>query len=301
MEIISLTLRKGFQTWTHNLNICIPFFLNVFLGMFVIFGAFTIAIALLILPAMPSLPENPDAIEPEMVMEILNASFYDNFLLMGTIVLLVVIIMTIIGSYFEAGAIGMAKRASEKGTSTIGDMFTYGRENFVNLFLIKFILLLIMLTGIIFMLPGILSIGDLQSFLLNPEETVSGALILALGMLLWTLYIMVVELIFTYSEYAVVIENLDPVGALEKGFSVFMQNKLDTFLLWLFIISISILVALIGQMMGTIEALGTFWSFADFVISFAVIQPLTAIWWTRMFMRRTGKEIYDIDEYLTYA
>ncbi|MDK2892765.1 hypothetical protein [Methanohalophilus sp.] len=299
MESISLTLRKGFQTWTHNLNICIPFFLNVFFGMFVIFGALTVAIALLVVPAMPSLPKNPDAIEPEMVMKILNTSFYDNFLLVGAIVLLAIIIMTIIGSYFEAGAIGMAKSASEKGFSTIGDMLTYGKENFVNLFLIKFILLLIMLTGIVFILPGILSIRDLDSFLLYPEEAVSGALILALGMLLWTLYIMAVDLIFTYSEYAVVIENLDPVGALEKGFSVFMQNKLDTFLLWLFIFSISILVALIGQMMGTIEALGTFWSFADFVISFAVIQPLTVIWWTRMFMRRTGKEIYDIDDYLT--
>ncbi|MBP2029202.1 flagellar biosynthesis protein FlhB [Methanohalophilus levihalophilus] len=301
MESISLTLRKGFQTWTHNLNICIPFFLNVFLGMFVIFGTFVIAIALLILPAMPSLPENPDAIEPEMVIGILNSSFYDNFLLMGLIALIAVILLTIIGSYFEAGAIGMAKKASEKGTSTIGDMFTYGRENFVNLFLIKFILLLIMLTGIIFIVPGILSVGDLEGFFLNPEEAASGALILVFGMLLWTLYIMVVELVFTYSEYAVVVENLDPVTALEKGFSVFMQNKLDTFLLWLFIISISILIALIGQMMGTIEALGTLWSFTDFVISFAVIQPLTAIWWTRMFMRRTGKEIYDIDEYLEYV
>ena len=300
MESISLTLRKGFQTWTHNLNICIPFFLNVFLGMFVIFGALLIAIALLVIPAMPSLPDNPDAIEPEMVMGILNTSFYDNLFLMGAIILVSAIVLTIIGSYFEAGAIGMAKRASEKGTSTIGDMFKYGKENFVNLFLIKFILLLIMLTGIVFVLPGILTIGDFGGFLRNPEEAVSGALILVLGMLLWTIYIMVVELIFTYSEYAVVVDNLDPVSGLEKGFSVFMQNKLDTFLLWLFIISMSIIIGIIGQTLGTIEILGTLWSFADFVISFAVVQPLITIWWTRMFLRKTGQEIYDIDDYLEY-
>ncbi len=268
--------------------------------MFVIFGAFAIAIALLVIPGNPSLMENPDAIKPGMVLEILSTSLYDNFFLAGAIILGSAIILTVIGSYFEAGAIGMANRASEKGTATIGDMFTYGKENFVNLFLIKFILLLIMLAGIIFVVPGILTIGNFETFLLNPEEAISGAFILVLGMLLWTIYIMVVELIFTYSEYAVVVEKLDPVGALEKGFSVFMQNKLDTFLLWLFIISMSIIIAIIGQTLGTVEILGTLWSFADFVISFAVVQPLITIWWTRMFLRRTGQEVYDIDDYLKY-
>jgi hypothetical protein len=79
-----------------------------------------------------------------------------------------------------------------------------------------------------------------------------------------------------------------------------MQNKFDTLLLWLSIISISILLGIIGQMMVTTRLLSILWFFVEFIISFAVIQPLTTVWWTRMFLRRTGREVYDIDDYLRY-
>lgn len=300
MESIGTTLKKGFRTWTHNLNLCIPFFLNTIVQLFLIFLVFFLVTATLILPEVPGFADNPESLSPEEAMEIITVVFIDNIVLIGLVALFLTLVLGIIGAYFLAGAIGMAKQASETGTSSVGEMFRSGSAHFLNLFLTRVVLILIMLAGIIFVLPGFLSIGGLETFLEDPEQAVMGTLLLSLGIFIWFLYAIVVELIFTYSEYAVVAENLDPVRALERGFNVFMQNKFDTLIIWAVVIGIFIVLGVAGQLMMTMDTLVVFWSFAEPLISLVVIQPLVLIWWTRMFLKRTGNDVYDIDEYLEY-
>lgn len=300
MENINTVLRKGFQTWTHNLNICIPFFLNIFAGIFAMFVLFMVAVIIFVMPAMQDITTDPTNINPEMAFGVLTAAIYEN---MGLFILLFItafVVSTLISSYFYGGAIGMAKKALEDGSTSINEMFTSGKKNLINLFLTRFIVMLIMLAGIIFVVPGILAIGDLSILMQNPEEALSGTLILVFGIFAWIFYAIVVKLIFTFAEYALVVGGLEPLEALEEGFSFFMNNKLDTVILWLVLIGLSILTGVAGEVLSSIEILSTFWSFADFVLSFAVIQPLTVLWWTRMYLSGKSTQFYDIDDYLKF-
>lgn len=264
------------------------------------FAMFMFAVIIFIMPAMQDITADPTNINPEMAFEVLAAAFYDN---MGLFILLFIaafIVSTLISSYFYGGAIGMAKKALKEGSTNINEMFKSGKKNLVNLFLTRFIVMLIILAGIIFVVPGILAIGNLNILMQNPEEALSGALILVFGIFVWIFYAIVVKLVFTFAEYALVVGGLEPLEALEEGFSFFMDNKLDTVILWLILIGLSILTGVVGEVLSSIEILSTFWSFADFVLSFAVIQPLTVLWWTRMYLSGKSTQFYDIDDYLKF-
>ena len=59
-------------------------------------------------------------------------------------------------SFFTAGAIGMAKKASETGDTVLSDMIASGSKNIFRLFLTVLLIGLLMLGGIVFIVPGAL-------------------------------------------------------------------------------------------------------------------------------------------------
>ena len=62
-------------------------------------------------------------------------------------------------AFFTSGAIGMAK-ASEYGDTVFSDMFRSGSKNAFRMLLTNLMLALISLAGIVFVVPGALTIGD---------------------------------------------------------------------------------------------------------------------------------------------
>lgn len=297
---IGAVINKGFDTWTKNLNISLPYILNLGINGLLGMLAFVIFVVVFVMPELSLISLDPANISPEQMIGVLSSVAVEHFKMIIASFVAIMILMMFIQSYFTAGAIGMSKVASETGDTQLSDMFLYGNQNVVNLFWTSILLALIMLAGIVFIVPGVLAVEDFNLILSNPEETAGSSTIFAVGFLIWMLYVLVASIIFTIVKYALVVEKLDPIGALEVGFRFFMGNKLDVFLIWLILISISILIGIIGNAISSVPVLSTLWSFADIVISIAVIPPLTTVWWTRLYLSRTGRKLYDVNELLNY-
>ncbi|MCL7411628.1 MAG: hypothetical protein M8350_07475 [Methanosarcinaceae archaeon] len=297
---IGTIINKGFGTWMRNLNISLPFILNFGISGLLALIIFAVFVVIFVMPELSSMGLDPANILPEQMLSILSSVVGDHIMLIIAVFIIFMILIMFIQSYFIAGAIGMSKIATETGDTYLNDMLSYGNRNVVNLFLINILLVLIMLAGIVFIVPGILSMENFNMFLSNPEETAASSVLFAFGFLTWMLYILVASIVLSIVKYVLVVDDLDPITALETGFRFFMDNKLDIFLMWLILISISVFVGIIGQGISSVPIISTIWAFADIVISIAVIPPLTAIWWTRLYLSRTGKNMYDVNDLLDH-
>ena len=297
---IGTIINKGFGTWTRNLNISLPFILNFGINGLLAIVAFIVFVAVFVMPELSSIGLDPANISPEQLLSILSSVAADNAILIIVGFVTIMILMMFIQSYFMAGAIGMSKVAMEAGDANLNDMLFYGNKNVVNLFLTSILLALIMFAGVIFVVPGVLALDSFNMLLSNPEETAASSALFVFGFFVWMLYILIASIILSIVKYTLVVENLDPISALETGFRFFMGNKLDIFLMWLILISISIFIGIIGEGISSVPVLSTIWSFTDIVISIVVIPPLTTIWWTRLYLSRTGRKMYDVNELLDY-
>lgn len=299
-EDIGTIINKGFGTWSRNLSISLPFVLNFGINGLLALTSLVVFLAVFVMPDLSSMGLDPANILPEQLFSILSSVVIDHMMLIIAGFVIIMVLMMFIQSYFMAGVIGMSKVAIETGDVHLNDMFFYGNKNVVNLFLTSILLALIMFAGIIFVVPAVLAVDDFNVVLSNPEETIS-SFFFVIGFLVWVLYVLIASIILSIVNYTLVVEDLDPISALETGFRFFMGNKLDVFFMWLILISISVFVGIIGEVISLVPVFSTIWIFTDIVISIAVIPPLTAVWWTRLYLGRTGRKLYDVDELLNYS
>lgn len=299
-EDIGTIINKGFGTWSRNLSISLPFVLNFGINGLLALISLVVFLAVFVMPDLSSMGLDPANILPEQLFSILSSVVIDHMMLIIAGFVIIMVLMMFIQSYFMAGVIGMSKVAIETGDVHLNDMFFYGNKNVINLFLTSILLALIMFAGIIFVVPAVLAVDDFNVVLSNPEETIS-SFFFVIGFLVWVLYVLIASIILSIVNYTLVVEDLDPISALETGFRFFMGNKLDVFFMWLILISISVFVGIIGEVISLVPVLSTIWIFTDIVISIAVIPPLTAVWWTRLYLGRTGRKLYDVDELLNYS
>lgn len=185
-------LRSSFLTWKRNLSIGVPFlFSSMINSLFIVF--YIVVMYLLINPLQP----NPNWI----------------FLLLGMLLFIpLLFIMSLISSFFYAGAIGMSKKAVETGKTSLDDMVEYGRKKFITLFLTELLILLFMMViGFMVLLIQMLFRGEFI-----------------------TIFITIVGIVFAVVPFAVVISDLGVIDGLKKGYGFFMNNKFRVILLWVF-------------------------------------------------------------------
>ena len=288
-EEIGKLMRNGYETYTKNLNLSIPLVLNFFITIIlaVILAAFGF---LYILGSSLSSLENVSS--PEQLASIILPLINQHVFEIVAIFLIIVVVISFIQSYFTAGAIGMAKQATETGKSELSTMALAGNKNVINLFLAEILVGLLSLAGIVFMVPGAMKVDITELF--SPKNTEAGMLLLA-GFLIWVLYLMIINLLLIVYRYALVIESLGPIEAITAGFRFFNQHKSDVFILWLVIGAIIIAFAIIGEVMGLIPIINIIWAIVNMIVSIFVIPPLTTVWWVRLYMTRTDKQIYFND------
>ncbi len=279
VEETGSVIGKGFETWKQNLSICLPFVFSSVLtsvvGIIIIGGAILAAIPSLV-PLFTKLDEKfytPDVI-PQLLPQILQS--------MGIIIIAIIvtiILCMLIDAFFWAGAIGMAKEATETGRANISHMIEYGKRKFISLFFTDIIIGLISFVGLVFLVPGILYILPKLSVLsvLPPEEVITTFVVLGLGFLAMIVYTLIVSIIFALPRYSVVIDDVGAIQGVKNGFKVFRGNKVAVFLLWL----ITFVLFIISASFGAIEYIGGLLSAILFVI---VIYPLTTIWWSRLYL-----------------
>ena len=298
-ENLENIITKGFHSWTRNLNICIPLLTNYVVQLTVIFFA---AIAAMLLFFGRNL-SGMAYMEEDKLFDLMSVSIMEHLTGAIIIVLLVFLILFLFDAYFFAGAVGMSQNATAKGDASITDMFNAGSSNFVNIFLANFLIMLMKIAGIIFVVPGAILIRNYMEVLESTQFT-SGIMLLLMGIVIWIIYLLILNVILAIVLYSIVIERTGAMDGIIRGYSFFMDNKLSVFALWLVIIAVSTAVAVIfffaGEVIALIgsDGLSMIWSMGSQVLILVTIQPLIMIWWTRLYMVRTGKNIH-IDELLT--
>jgi hypothetical protein len=284
-EEIGKILSKGIETYSKNLNLCIPFVLNFFItvvvaviifaiGFFYIFGA--------------SLSPLENFSNPEQIISVFLPIVMKHLFEIAAISLFIILITFFIQSFFTSGAIGMARQAAETGKSQLSTMMETGKMNVVNLFLAEILFLLLILAGIVFIVPGIKGVDFDQ-----PSD--SASLLLIAGFLLWMVYSLIISLVLAAFRYALVIESLTPVEGILAGINFFKKNMFDVIILTLVIVGVTIIFAIIDMFMNFIPVLNIIWSFVGFLIPLCILSPIMTVWWVRLYMTRTDKQVYVND------
>ena len=288
-EDFGTILNKGFNSWIRNLNICIPFILNFLINMILYFLFFGLIGILLFTSSTGSIID-PATLSEEEIVTMVWKGFSENLGLSLVLILGFYLFATFVQSFFTAGAIGMAKKASETGDAGFYDMLVSGSKNTFRLFLTFLLITLLLLVGIIFIVPGAFAVGDMSTLIENPEASVNGVAALAIGVILWTAYIIILNLVLSLCRYALVIDELGPLEALSEGFRFFTNNKLDVFFIWIITIGLALINSFVSEFAGSGSIM--FAAIAS-LVPIVILEPLTAVLWTRLYLTRKGGKLYD--------
>ncbi|AEH60675.1 conserved hypothetical protein [Methanosalsum zhilinae DSM 4017] len=273
---IEEVLNRGFSAWTKNLKISVPFILAA-----LVVGIMWIAyMALFVIAVMPSL-----IVDPNMVVEALRPYL----LPFGVGVLVIILISMLIEAFFTAGAIGMAKDVALNGRTSYEEMINSGKTHFFNYFLLQILFYLITLVGAIFVIPGILQIGDITNF----DAIIQNLLVIGAGFVLWIIYGIFVSIILAVSYYALVVDKIGPIQAIKTSYRFFMNNKAAVVILWLLTVVVVIALSFIGMLFGFNETLAIIWSVISTIVSIVVIPAVFTLWWTFLYMGKTGHDVRD--------
>jgi hypothetical protein len=276
-EDLGRIIEKGFETWKKNLIICLPFVFTSILTAIVVgiilFATILAAIPSLI-PALEHLSALPQDLIPQLLPQLLQSI---GIIIVGVII--AVLIGMLITAFFWAGAIGMAKEAIETGHTDLSHMLEYGRRKFMSLFFTDIIVGLISFAGLVFLIPGFLYLLPKLNVLSElPEgEIIAAFALFGLGFLVMIVYILIISILLALPRYAVVIGDMGAIEGIKTGFRFFMSNKLAVFLLWLIVLAVSV----IAGAFGAIQYIG--WLISA-LLSVIVIEPLTVIWWSRLYL-----------------
>jgi hypothetical protein len=289
VEDIGKIISSGFETYTKNLNLGIPFALSTIIN-----GLLAVIILRFEFLNIfgPSLSSLENATTPREFLSIIIPLVVTHLAQIIVLIVTFFLISLAIESFFNAGAIGMARQATETGKTGLTAMVEAGKKNVLNLFLAEVLVGLLSLAGIVFIVPGALKFDINQ--LLSPEKNGVPFLLIA-GILLWVLYLLILGLVLAVFRYALVVENLEPIDGIVTGFNFFKKNKSDVFVLWFILGIIIAALTVIGELMNFSPVINFIWPLVNILINIFVVAPLTTVFWVRLYMTRTGKEVYFND------
>ena len=197
VEDLGKIINNGIETYTKNINLCVPFILNILvLG---VTALIITVIGFLTILGSFSFKEfnNPDALALAMIST-LSQHVYE----IATLVIIGVLILIFIASFFTSGAIGMARQATETGKSQLSTMMEEGKKNVVNLFLAEILVMLLVFAGIVFLVPGIKSMNFSQ-----PLENATAGVLLLIGFLLFLVYLLILSVVMAAFRKTLVRRN----------------------------------------------------------------------------------------------
>jgi hypothetical protein len=285
-ENIGTLIGDGFGLWRKNLNLCIPFLL--------VFAFSLLAIVPLIAAMAIIFGSTPELISVSSPQEALSkmAAYLPGLALAF---LISVLLISMVNSFFAAGGIAMAEQAIREGKTNTSVMWSAGKKNFWNMFVASILIALIMMAGFVFLLPGILSIPPSMWTSLSENQPAIG--LLAFGAIMLILYLFIISLVLAMSPYALVVDGSGPFTAIKASITFVSYNKFDVFMMWIIVVAISLGLQMTGSSAAATgaEYFQVGWSLFTTVVNLLVLAPLSAVWWTRLYMSRTGKKLYQED------
>jgi len=231
------------------------------------------------------------------LLQLMSASIGGNIATFVVLVILVFVVLQLFQSYFFAGAVGMSQSAIAGGDTSIADMFNAAGSNFMNVFMANVIIVLVELAGIVFVVPGAILVRNNWE-LIDSSQFAGGILLLFIGMLIWLLYLLILGLLFSVIIYVIVIEHVSALDGITEGVRFFLDNKVSVFIMWFIVFVVSAVVGFVFYITGNLialtgsDSLNIAWSFGSQFILLVTLHPLIIVWWTRLYMVKTGKNIY---------
>lgn len=284
-ESLGDLIRNGFSTWKKNLNICLPFILDPII-------IFILAL-LLALPFIAILFQSGLKIEDlfsEGSAAVLSNAITGMLVYLIPAAIILSLAAIAVYSFFQAGAIGMAREATEKGETSMETLWASGKRYYVKLALSY------VLTALIWI--GAALVASLPFFGAMAVPNMSG-LIAGLGFMIAFIVMLLVFLATALIPYALVIDDLGPVEAVKASIKFFRDHQLDVLPIPIVVFVISVIIGIIGGLIGIAgsesQYVSAVWSFIDQVLTQVVVASLAAVWWTRLYMNRTGKMLYKED------
>jgi hypothetical protein len=280
-EDIGKIIGKGYSTWRNNLNLCIPFVLDVLAAIAALIPMLAALVFTIGLNASNSGATGD-----------LNQMLGGSLLAIALGALISFVLMILVSSFFVAGAVAMARQATDEGKTSTEIMWSAGRKHFVNMSAATLLTMLISLAGILLLVPGVLSLPT--ESLSNPEMLANAgettiALFIA-GAVLIVIYELAVSLLLAMVPYSLVIDDLGPRDAIRASIRFFRYNKFDVFMVWVISLALSIALQIAGSAFSTTGAEpSALVSVLTTVINLLVLAPLSTVWWTRLCLDRTGK------------
>ncbi|MCL2863655.1 MAG: hypothetical protein FWE54_06220 [Methanimicrococcus sp.] len=293
MEQIIDTIFKGLQNMKDNTVLFVPYFVflifvlalsfivGIFIGYFWVVGA--------------------------DISSILPAAVVVSFVLL--------ILTILISSYVTAGTIGMAKEAIATGTTTLKDMFKYGRQYTVRVFIATILLLIIQSVCVIFWLPLysaykntgytfnviIDAFYQLMMENIDPFITVVSDLAVALfvpfmiGSLLTLVYTVIISIVFYFIQEPIVVDDMPVIAAFKKSVALLRQYPVKVIffivLIYLLMFALSSLFNMFTMAFSMSVILSLIASLLQVVATIA-ISVAVLVWSTRFYMAINEKEIY---------
>ncbi len=288
-EDIGKIISNGFETYSRNLNICIPFVLSFFITILIAFLVTIFGILFILAPSLSGIDKESS---PEALASQILPLISQHIIEIGILIMVIFLLVLLIQAYFTSGAIGMAIQATGSGKSGIRDMTEAGKKYFFNMFLAEMLFSLITLAGIVFIVPGGMKIDFSTVF---TSEYTNDKFLFFGGILLWFIYFLLMSIVLAVFRYALVADNLGPLESITVSLDFFRKNKWDVFKLFLYIMVIIFGFFIIDQILRSIPIVNILWSFINTIISLIVIPPLTTIWWVRLYLTGTNKKIYFND------
>jgi hypothetical protein len=281
----------GFGIWKKNLNLALPFILYM-----VVIAMAVVSLAGLIVGLIP-----PEIAQLKTSEE--QIAWMQPYLggILGALMVFMVV-LSLASSYFTAGAISMAIQAMKEGRSTLASMWSGGRRDFLPMFLIIIISLLITLAGFVFFLPAILSWSPSMSPEAAAQNHTFVCMIVA-GAALFVIYALVVTLILAAAPYALVVDGLGAVESIKASINFFNYNKFDVMVLWLVVEAISAGLGMLGSSASFTVAQNVQvqpFSLVTGLISLLALAPISTVWWTRLYMARTGM-LHEVESWTPTA
>jgi hypothetical protein len=119
--------------------------------------------------------------------------------------------------------------------------------------------------------------------------------LLAVGLLLFILYVLILSVILATMPYALVVQDLGPMQAVLASLNFFRYNKFDVVILWLVVAALSLGLQMMGGAFSTGGGTGgESISAITGIVNLLVLAPLSNLWWTRLYMNRKG--MLKVDE-----
>ncbi|WNY24827.1 hypothetical protein [Methanolapillus millepedarum] len=286
MESISDTITKGYHTLKKNQSLVSPMLIYLVVN-------FIVSFVIQILSMFTAVLGYTGSYSIVMIILLILS-------------LISIVIMMVLGAYFSAGAIGLAKDATSTGKVNWSDMWAYGKKYYVRLFLAQIVLTLISFVSVLFFIPFIYEYSTYVTFM--GVSSTAMVTYLILGLLLALIYLIVVSIILYFVSYAIVIDDLSVTEGFKKSYKLFREHTVKIILFNLAIIGIAIFIGIVFSLimafsvvffispaLAIIGLLIMMIVYLILIVVFFLFLVLIYIWSTRYYMVLTGKPIFDGD------